>query len=57
MSHVDWQAIRALFPAVKRYTYLNTASGGVMSAYAAEAAKRYYDEAHTQADVFWGKLV
>ncbi|MFB3133411.1 MAG: aminotransferase class V-fold PLP-dependent enzyme [Rhodothermales bacterium] len=53
MSHVDWQAIRALFPAVERYTYLNTASGGVLSAYAADAAKRYYDEAHTQADVLW----
>ena len=53
MSQIDWQAIRALFPAVERYTYLNTASGGVMSAYAAEAAKRYYDEAHTQADVLW----
>ena len=53
MNHLDWQAIRALFPAVERYTYLNTASGGVMSAYAAEAARRYYDEAHTQADVLW----
>ncbi len=53
MSQIDWQAIRKLFPAVERYTYLNTASGGVMSAYAAEAARRYYDEAHTQADVLW----
>lgn len=53
MNPVDWEAIRALFPAVERTTYLNTASGGVMSAYAAEAAKRYYDEAHTQADVLW----
>ena len=50
---MDWPTIRKLFPAVERYTYLNTASGGVMSAYAAEAARRYYDEAHTQADVLW----
>ena len=53
MNQLDWEAIRKLFPAVDRYTYLNTASGGVMSAYAAEAARRYYDEAHTQADVLW----
>ena len=53
MNQLDWEAIRKLFPAVDRYTYLNTASGGVMSAYAAKAARRYYDEAHTQADVLW----
>ena len=40
MNQIDWQAIRKLFPAAERYTYLNTASGGVMSAYAAEAARR-----------------
>ena len=53
MDHVDWEAVRKRFPAVERYTYLNTASGGVMSAYAADAARRYYDEANTQADVLW----
>lgn len=53
MNPIDWPSVRTLFPAVERYTYLNTASGGVMSAYAADAAKQYYDEAHTRADVLW----
>jgi len=52
-SQTDWTSVRALFPALDRYTYLNTASGGVMSNYAAEAAKRYYDEAQQFAEVCW----
>jgi len=53
MNPVDWAALRARFPAVSRHTYLNTASGGVLSGTAMEEAKRYYDEAHTEGDVYW----
>jgi selenocysteine lyase/cysteine desulfurase len=49
----NWDAIRKQFPAVERCTYLNTAAGGPMSAYAAQAAKQYYDESYTRGDVCW----
>ena len=50
---VDWEAARELFPSLSKYTYLNTASGGAMSAYAAAAARQYYDESHALADTLW----
>ncbi len=53
MGTVDWEAFRRHFPAAERYTYLNTASGGILSAGAACEARRYYDEAHAEGDARW----
>jgi selenocysteine lyase/cysteine desulfurase len=50
---MDWEQIRALFPAVENHVYLNTASGGAMSRYAVEEANRYYSEIHALADIPW----
>lgn len=44
-ADVDWASVRAQFPAVERCVYLNAASGSPLSRRAANAAKRYYDEA------------
>lgn len=52
-ERVDWSAVRKLFPAAERYVYLNTSGGGCMSVYAAEAAKKYYDDSVAHADLKW----
>lgn len=50
---MDWNQIRALFPAAKRYTYLNTAAAPPLSVVAAREGKRYYDEMAEYGDVAW----
>src|SRR5215468_3594193 len=50
---MDWREIRALFPAAKRYTYLNTAAAPPLSILTAREAKRYYDEMAEHGDVAW----
>lgn len=50
---MDWNEVRALFHAVENQVYLNTASGGAMSRYAVEEARRYYEENHAFADALW----
>jgi len=50
---MDWNQIRALFPAAERYTYLNTAAAPPLSVVAAREGKRYYDEMAEYGDVAW----
>ena len=53
MSAVDWSAYRDRFPAVRRWTYLNTAGGGAVSDAAAAAGRRYFDDFHQDGDTHW----
>src|SRR5438067_8201862 len=50
---MDWNQIRALFPAAERYSYLNTAAAPPLSVVAAGEGKRYYDEMAEYGDVAW----
>jgi cysteine desulfurase/selenocysteine lyase len=50
---MNWNQIRALFPAAERYTYLNTAAAPPLSVLAAREGKRYYDEMAHHGDVAW----
>src|SRR5207248_9218695 len=50
---MDWNEIRALFPAAQHYTYLNTAAAPPLSLLAAREGKRYYDEMADHGDVAW----
>lgn len=50
---MDWETFRSKFPALKKYTYLNTAGGGPISDRAANAGRAYYDEAEARADTAW----
>ncbi len=38
---VNWKTIRAKFPAIQKYTYLNTAAGAPLSLEAAADTKQY----------------
>ena len=49
----DWSRIRALFPAVEKRVYLNTAGGAPIPRPAAEAGKRYYEQSFADGDVHW----
>ena len=53
MSSIDWNAYRDRFPAVRRWTYLNTAGGGTVSDAVAEAGKQYFDDFHQDGDTHW----
>ncbi len=53
MSAVDWNAHRDRFPAVQRWTYLNTAGGGAVSDVVAAAGKQYFDDFHQDGDTHW----
>ncbi len=53
MSAVDWNAHRDRFPAVRRWTYLNTAGGGAVSDAVAAAGKQYFDDFHRDGDTHW----
>ncbi|MDJ0945665.1 MAG: aminotransferase class V-fold PLP-dependent enzyme [Kiloniellales bacterium] len=53
----DWSAYRKRFPALERYTYLNTAGGCAMSVDAAEAGKRYFDEMVEGGDTHWDRWI
>lgn len=50
---MDWTGFRSQFPALEKHTYLNTASGGVMSVRAAESATQYYQESVEMGDIGW----
>lgn len=50
---VDWQAVRAEFPAVERCVYLDTAAGGPLSRAAAAAGAGYYRTSMEDGDVHW----
>jgi len=50
---MDWNQIRALFPAAERYSYLNTAAALPLSVVAPGEGKRYYDEMAEYGDVAW----
>jgi len=52
---MNWNEIRALFPAAERYTYLNTAAAPPLSILAAREGKRYYDEMAEHGDVAWDR--
>ena len=54
---MDWNQVRALFPAAERYTYLNTAAAPPLSILAAREGKRYYNEMAEDADVAWDRWV
>ncbi len=53
MSTVNWEAVRARFPACSNVTYLNAAGGSPMCADAAIEGKRYFDEMLLYGDVCW----
>ena len=53
MSSIDWNAYRDRFPAVRRWTYLNTAGGGAVSDAVAETGKQYFDDFHQDGDTHW----
>jgi len=50
---MDWDQARALFPAVEKTVYLNTAGGGPLSARSAAAGSRYYEQSLRDGDVHW----
>lgn len=49
----DWSVIRALFPAVEKQIYLNTAGGAPIPRRTAEAGRRYYEQSFEDGDVHW----
>lgn len=55
MRKPDWKAARALFPALKKYTFLNAAGGAPLPVPVAEAGAAYYREALEHGDVYWEK--
>jgi cysteine desulfurase / selenocysteine lyase len=50
---IDWEKIRAKFPAASNYVYLNCAGGAPMSDMAANEGKRFYDEMLSGGDTYW----
>lgn len=50
---IDWNEIRAKFPAASNVVYLNCAGGAPMSVEAATEGKRFYDEMLSGGDTFW----
>lgn len=49
----DWSAVRALFPALEKQVYLNTAGGAPIPRRTADAGKRYYEQTFRDGDVHW----
>lgn len=49
----NWDEIRQRFPPALNWTYLNTAAGGPVCQYAADAARQYYVEAQAAGDTRW----
>jgi selenocysteine lyase/cysteine desulfurase len=50
---MDWKEARALFPAVGKTVYLNTAGGAPLSRGSAAAGLRYYQQSLDDGDVHW----
>lgn len=55
MKKTDWNAVRRLFPALKRYTFVNAAGGAPIARPVAEAGALYYKEALEHGDAYWEK--
>jgi len=55
MKKINWEAKRALFPALKKYTFINAAGGAPIARPVAEAGARYYREALAHGDAYWDK--
>lgn len=53
MKKTDWKASRALFPALKKYTFVNAAGGAPLAQPVAEAGAAYYKEALLHGDAYW----
>ena len=53
MKRTDWNAARALFPALRKYVFVNAAGGAPLSRPVAEAGARYYREALEHGDAYW----
>lgn len=50
---IDWDSIRAQFPGLQNYTYLDSAAGGITPVSVADAGKRFYDESIEGGDIYW----
>lgn len=55
MKKPDWKAARALFPSLKKYTFVNAAGGAPIARPVAAAGARYYAEALAHGDAYWEK--
>lgn len=44
MGEIDWRAVRDLFPVLRQWTYLNTATFGPMPTTAVAAAMKYFEQ-------------
>lgn len=55
MKKPDWKAARALFPALKKYTFVNAAGGAPLARPVAAAGAAYYAEALAHGDAYWDK--
>ncbi|MDD2805884.1 MAG: aminotransferase class V-fold PLP-dependent enzyme [Elusimicrobiales bacterium] len=53
MKKPDWKAARALFPALKKYTFVNAAGGAPLARPVAAAGAAYYSEALAHGDAYW----
>lgn len=53
MKRTDWNSARALFPALRKYVFVNAAGGAPLSRPVAEAGARYYREALEHGDAYW----
>ena len=53
MKEKDWRKVRALFPALKKYTFVNAAGGAPLARPVAEAGAAYYKEALEHGDAYW----
>lgn len=49
----DWEKIRNLYPAAKKYVYLNAAGGPPISKPVSEAGKRFYEQCYEVGDTLW----
>jgi cysteine desulfurase / selenocysteine lyase len=50
---VDWESVRAEFPVVESYAYLNSAGAGPVARGTSEAAARFYLETEESGDRLW----
>ena len=55
MKTTYWAAYRALFPALKKYTFLNASGGAPLARPVAAAGARYYSEALEHGDAYWDR--
>lgn len=53
MKQPDWTAARKLFPALKKYTFVNAAGGAPLARPVAAAGAAYYAEALAHGDAYW----